>query len=404
MTTNVPQMQFTDQGVVLPDESDILAGRMADINAAFGGGVNQQLSSPQGQIAQSDSAIIGDKNAQIAEISNQVNPDYADGRWQDAIGKIYFMERIAAYGTVVTCTCIGLVNTYIPAGSQVQDNSGYIYSSLADAYIPATGSVDIDFQCLTTGPISTPANTVVTIYRAIFGWDRVNNAEAGTPGVDVESRADFESRRRQSVAANAVNSVQSVRASVLAVPGVLDAYVYDNGEDTAITLGSSSVSVKKHSIYVAVVGGTSSDIAHAIWKKKAPGCDYNGSTTFTVYDDDYPDPKPSYEVSWTTPTALPIFFDVKIKNNSGLPGDIQTKVKEAITSAFNGDDGGARARIGSWIYASRYYAPVFAISPDLDIQSILIGTTSPGAVSSVLVGVDQRPTITDANITVTLVS
>jgi len=80
MSTSVPTITFADTGITLPAGSDILAGRMADINDAFGGGVNQSLTTPQGQIAQSDSAIIEDKNANIAEIVNQVNPDYSSGR------------------------------------------------------------------------------------------------------------------------------------------------------------------------------------------------------------------------------------------------------------------------------------------------------------------------------------
>lgn len=41
MTTNVPQVQFTPEGVVLPEESEILAGVFADLDTAFGGGLNQ---------------------------------------------------------------------------------------------------------------------------------------------------------------------------------------------------------------------------------------------------------------------------------------------------------------------------------------------------------------------------
>ena len=89
MTTNVPPIVFTPNGITLPAESAVLAGELADMNAAFGGGMSTSLSSPQGQLAQSLAAIIGDKNNQIALVVNQVNPDTSDGRFQDAIGRIY---------------------------------------------------------------------------------------------------------------------------------------------------------------------------------------------------------------------------------------------------------------------------------------------------------------------------
>lgn len=403
MSTSVPTITFADTGITLPAGSDILAGRMADINDAFGGGVNQSLTTPQGQIAQSDSAIIEDKNANIAEIVNQVNPDYSSGRWQDAIGRIYFMDRIAAVGTVVTGTCVGLVGTVIPIGSQAQDNSGYIYSSITEGVIGEAGTVDVDFQCVTTGPIACPAGTLTTIYRSVYGWDSVTNADAGTLGVEVESRADFEFRRKNSVAANAVNSPQSIYAAVLAVDGVLDAYVIDNPLGTAVLEGSTNYSVAANSVYVAVVGGAEADIAQAIWSKKSLGCNYNGNTSYTVYDDNYIDPKPAYVVKWQTPTAVPIYFSVQIEDNPSLPGNIISLVQTAIINAFNGDDGGARARIGSTIYAGRYYAPVFNTNSNVNIQSITLGVTSPGTATSATMGIDQRPTLDASNITVTLV-
>lgn len=403
MSTSVPTITFADTGITLPAGSDILAGRMADINDAFGGGVNQSLTTPQGQIAQSDSAIIEDKNANIAEIVNQVNPDYSSGRWQDAIGRIYFMDRISAVGTVVTCTCRGLVETPIPLGSQAQDNSGYIYSSITEGVIGETGTVDIDFQCVTTGPIACPSGTLTKIYRSVYGWDSITNAEAGTLGVNVESRADFEFRRKNSVAANAVNSPQSIYANVLAVDGVLDAYVIDNPLGVSVNIGSTNYSVAANSVYVAVVGGAEEGIAAAIWGKKSLGCNYNGNTSYTVYDENYIDPKPSYVVTWQTPTAVPIYFSVQIENSTSLPGNIVTLIQTAIINAFNGDDGGARARIGSTIFAGRYYAPVFNTNSNVNIQSIGIGTTSPGATTSVTMGIDQRPTLDASNITVTLV-
>ena len=122
----VPKIRFTDAGVSIPEEPQILDGVLAEIDVAFGGGLNKSLSTPQGQLAQSLTAIIGDKNTQILEVSNQIDPARNSGRWQDAIGRIYFMERIAGRGTVVQATCYGLVNSLIPAGSLAQDSNGLL--------------------------------------------------------------------------------------------------------------------------------------------------------------------------------------------------------------------------------------------------------------------------------------
>ncbi|KAG1446471.1 hypothetical protein G6F57_017319 [Rhizopus arrhizus] len=168
-----------------------------------------------------------------------------------------------------------------------------------------------------------------------------------------------------------------------------------------VTVGG--VTLIPHSIYVAVVGGAAASIADAIWRKKSNWADYNGNTSYTVQDTaGYDFPYPSYVVKWQTPTALPVLFAVQIANNPSLPSNIVALTKQAIIAAFNGAEGGLRARIGSTLFASRYYAPIVAIDPSISIISLLLGTTSP-TLPSVTIPINRTPTISEANITVSLV-
>lgn len=404
MTTNVPALVITDQGVILPDDSAILAGVQADIDSAFGGGVDPSLQTPQGQIAQSETQIISDKNAQIAEVANQFNPDYASGRWQDALARIYFIDRISASGTVVSATCIGAVGTTIPARSVAQDTAGYLYSSLADAVIDATGEVTVQFQCQTTGSIACPIGSLSKIYSSVIGWDRVENNTAGVLGRDVETRTEFETRRRLSVAVNAVNTVESMRGALLSTNGVIDAYVIDNYTGAVVNTGATAYPVAANSIYAAVVGGASSDVANAIWSKLSPGCNMNGTTTYTVEDQTYADPKPQYVIKWVTPTSVPVSFAVSITNNPKLPANIATLVKNAILATFNGNDNrNSRASIASTIYVSRYYDGINETNPLLQVVSVLVGTGGTATLAYKTFGIDQSPTLDASNIAVTLV-
>ncbi|MGZ8158345.1 MAG: baseplate J/gp47 family protein, partial [Methylobacter sp.] len=163
---------------------------------------NPALETPQGQLATTLASIIADKNAQIANIANQVNPDFSSGRWQDAIARIYFIDRIPAQGTVVQATCIGLQGVVIPVGSLAKDSSGNVYSCTQAGTIPNTGSIVLSFTCTTPGAIACPAGTLTTIYKAIPGWDTINNLTDGVVGNPVESREEFETRRQASVAAS----------------------------------------------------------------------------------------------------------------------------------------------------------------------------------------------------------
>lgn len=401
MTTNVPSIQFTPTGIILPTDAAILQGRIQDIDAAFGGGTNPALNTPQGQIASSDSAIISDKNAQIATIVAQVDPAVAAGRMQDAIGRIYFIDRKPAVPTSVIATCFGGTGTVIPVGALARALDGTVYQCVQAGTIPATGSIDLAFEAVQAGPIALAANQLTQIYTAIPGWDSITNSAPGATGADVESRADFEFRRRQSVAINGLNTVQAVYANVFAVDDVLDVYAVDNPLGTSAVVGG--VTLAAHSLYVAVVGGAIADVANAIWKHKPPGCDYNGSTTYTVEDMNYDQPRPQYPVKWTTPTAVPIKYAVQIASNPSLPSDIVAQTKAAIINAFNGADGGSRARVGATIFASRYYAPISNISPYVNILSLLLGKNVTPASASVTMNIDERPTLVDTDISVTIV-
>ena len=405
-TTNVPQVEFTLEGLVVPSESAVLAGVQADYNAAFGGNLNPALNTPQGQLATSMTACISNANSTFAEFVNQVDPDTADGFMQDAIARIYFLTRTPGTPTAVVCTCSGLFGTVIPVGAQAQDTSGNVYLCQQEGTIGAGGTVALPFACTVNGPTACPAGTLTVIYQAIPGWDSITNAADGVEGSNVESRAAFEYRRQQSVALNAVGSLPAIYAAVFNVPGVIDCYVTDNDTGSTVNTGSTAFPIPAHSLYVAVTGGNSQDVANAIWKAKNVGAGYCGNTTETVTDPSgYSLPLPSYSVSFEIPAAVPVNFAVQIQSSPNLPSNIVSLVQQAIIASFTGSDGSLRARIGAQILASKFYAPVSLIGPEVSILSILIskGASVSPTLNAVTMGIDQQPTIAASNISVTLV-
>jgi hypothetical protein len=380
-TTNVPPPQWTDTGFLIPSAADVLAGVTEDINEAFGGGLNPALDTPQGQLATSETAVIDEVNATFLKFTNQVDPAFATGRMQDAIARIYFLERNPSQPTVVQAVCNGLPGVSIPSGSLALAADGNQYLCTEDGVIGAGGTVTLPFECLVVGPIPCPAGSLNQIYRAIPGWDSINNPDDGVLGNNVEGRAAFEARRAASVALNSQGSLPSVLGAVLAVPNVIDAFVTENVSNNVQTIGG--VSLYPNSLYVAVVGGNANDIAKAIWTRKAPGCAYNGNTTVTVYDQSpqYVPPYPAYRVSFEIPNPLAILFAVNIVNSNLVPADAATQIQNAIVTAFAGGDGGPRAKIGTKLFASRFYAPVAALGSWAQIISIEIGSNNnPAAV------------------------
>lgn len=403
-TTSVPAASLSDAGFVAPAEQDILAGVQADINAALGGNANPALNTPQGQIATSETAIIGDCNDQLLALLNGVDPATASGRMQDAIGNISFLTRSPAVATAVTATITttGGAAVTVPANTPIAWDGTYTYAPTADITIPAGNSyVAANLSCTTAGPIPCAAGAL-SLYQSVSGVVSVSNAAEGVIGSNVESRAAFELRRSQTVAANSVGTNAAVLAKILAVSGVTDAYVVDNQDRAAETVGG--VTLNANSIYCCVAGGAAADIGLAIIKKKPPGCGYTGGTTVTVQDPNpaYGGNGPKYNVAFDVATATPIYIAVTIANSTAVPSDALQQIQTVIINAFTGGDGGTRARIGGKLFASRYYAGIASLGTWAEIVEILIGTSANPTGFTVQLNINQVPTLDDGNITLTL--
>ena len=377
-TTSVPNITFGPTGFVAPTESSILVGLQADWNAALGGNLNPAMNTPQGQIEVSEAALVGNGYDQQVALFNAVDPAYASGRMQDAIGRIYFMTRITSQPTALQVACGGLVGVVIPLSARIADGAGNIYQCTGSGTIPAGGSITLGFAAMVPGPLPVPGS--VSIYQAIPGWNTVS-VSSGVVGQNTETRAEFEARRQLSVAANGAGFLPTIQGAVLAVPGVIECYVTENPTGSPVTV--QGVSLAAHSLYVCVAGGASADIAQAIWSKKNPGCAYTGNTSVTVYDTSpgYSPPYPSYTVTFQIPIAANICMNVTLANSAQVPSNVAALVQAAVQSGFTGADGGLRATIGGTIYASRYYADVAALGPWAQIVSILIGTSGTPTVS-----------------------
>jgi uncharacterized phage protein gp47/JayE len=386
LTTNVPFPAFGPTGFVLPTQQAVLAGVIADIQAAFGGNLNFTTSgaapvnsTPQAQLAQSLAAIIYNCFAQEVALFNGVDPAFATGRMQDAIARIYFLTRNPALPTVVQCTISGAADTPIPLGTLAQDQSGNLYYCAAAVTIPAGGSVTAQFNNQVPGPTPCPASTLTKIYQVIPGWDSITNPEDGVLGQDAETTAQFEQRREDTVQANSVGQIGSIIGAVAEVPGVLDYYGIDNPTNSPVTfLGAT---IPANGMWIAAAGGTDAAVAQAILTKRGPGSPMGGNTTVTAFDNNplYVAPV-AYSITFERPTSLPIAFAINIKNNSGVPSNALALMQQALVTAFAGETPGIpRARIGSEIFASSYYSAIAMLGAWAQLISILIGSPNDAA-------------------------
>lgn len=402
--SNVPDLEITAAGVISPQAVDIRAGVLADENEAFGGELDIVTpSTPQARLADQLTSNILDANAEIARTLAMVDPATSEGRWQDGIGRIYFLSRKGAIASVVAAECVGQPGVTLPAGALAQDDDGNIWQSLGVAVFSLGGTATVQFACLLLGPVELGIGALTKIAQTSPGWDAITNLAPATVGSATETRTSFEIRRQESVAKNGHGTPPAIRSAVWDVENVLDVFVYDNFTNATVNYGSTNYPLVAHSLYVGVVGGEDQDIANAIWTKKDAGCDMNGNTTVVVQDTEgYSFPYPQYNITFNRPDALPILFAVQLANNPSLPSDIIALTKAAIISTFTGANGAQRARMGGLIFASNYYAAVASLGTSVSIIQIKVGTVT-ATLDQVPVGIDQTPTIDPADISVTLI-
>lgn len=385
-----------DVGVVVDDGQTVRENVASDWKQAFQSEntpeLNTEPETPAGQLIDGITALILQKDNDILFLSNMFNPATAVGIFQDALAKIYFIDRHIAQPTTVTCTCNGLSGTQIPTGSIVQDVDGNQYTNSEPVTIGESGSVDVLFSCTQTGPITVNANSVNKIVSVIPGWDSVNNDSAGVTGRDMETQAEFEQRRYDSVAKNSHGLAESVEGSLNNLSDVIACRVEQNRTNkTVTTLG---VQIPAHSIYLSVYGGTSQEIGSVIYNKLDAGCGTAGNNSVTVID---PINGSQHLYYYTQATTQDTYIQVTVNPNAIYNSD---NVKQAILDNFNGvTNNFARIKMGETLYASRFYEDIISTGLN-DLVMVQVSTDGDNFYSSVNFDLNQMPTLSLDNISI----
>jgi uncharacterized phage protein gp47/JayE len=393
-------------GMVAPDTAVLRDAVAANWESAFNTGdgspvLDTEAATPAGQLVDAEAAYLAQVNAELLYMFAQHNPRTAEGVWQDALGYIYFLTRKVAQPTLVTVTCSGLQGTEIPAGAQMRDDDGVRYELTSNVTIPAGGTVDAVFQCLEAGPIECPAGTLTTIVTVIPGWDSGTNAAAGVVGRNRESQADFENRRFASVAKNSHGSVFSLQGALADLDGVVDCQVLEN--PTSATVTKHGVSIPSHSVAICIYGGADADIAQTIYEKKDAGCGTTGNATVTHTATEAGNAVYAYSIVRPTPTDVHI--EVEINKTDQTSVTVEQDIIDAIIGDFLGSDansGNTRVGLAQTVYASRFSVAVIKTAGVQDLVGITIGIGSGAMGASIEIPGDVEPTISSADITVTV--
>ena len=364
--------------------------------------LNTEPETPAGQIIDSQTASITQKDSELLYLANMLNPLKATGIFQDALAEIYFLQRKPAIPSSAVIKCTGLSGTVIPVSAQVMSTADdTIWQNTEAQTIGADGTCECVFECQSSGLISAAAGTLSRINTLVAGWDTAVKPRAATVGQNAETQGAFEARRYASVGLNSRGTIAAVYARVANCANVVSCIVRENKTNVPIEI--DGYFLKAHSVFVSVVGGSDEDIAEAIYNSCSAGCDYNGNTTVAVADSAT---KAVENVIFYRPEEFDVYVKVTLQGKDSLPDEYETTVKNAVYDNFYGESSATiggdpilRVAPGDTVLASRFMPSVLD-SGIAQVVRILVSTDGQSWSETAYMPITGNPTLTADRITV----
>jgi len=375
-------------GLTIRTQAEIFDEIAAEAKATIDPELDVSAESVAGQILTICSAKIRESEEGLLAVYSARSPRDATLAGLDALCALTGTRRRAATKGRVTLTVTLAGSTTLTAGAiaSVAGQPQNRWVTLTDVANPggSPGGFDVVAEAENTGAIVANAATITTIATPSAGWTAVTNTLDATSGRNLETDPELRIRREQELSRPGTAPADAIRADVLDVDDVTYCRVYENTSDTTDGDG-----IPPHSIEVLVLGGAQDEIALQIWRSKAAGIGTYGTTTETV-EDSLGNPR---TVKFTRPSTLSLYVAVTVDAGDGYAGD--AAVKAAIVAA-----GIERYTVGDDVKASHFYEAVLAVVGVEDC-SVLVGTSGPGAATSVSVGPRQVASFDTTRVTVT---
>jgi len=332
----VPGPTYGPDGLQIQTATEVQADLSGYLQAQFGATL-QSLNGNTviGQLVSALSQVLVAHQEGIDGVYQSLHLDGAQGVNLDRLVQLLGLTRNAATATTVTVqvTNGGAIAAVLPAGTVLQHTAtGALFSTVAASLIAIGGTNSIDLRSNATGPLEITAGSAWTFVTSFVGVASctVANAVGGTSGTAQESDADLRLRVLYSAHLPGKGTVQSIKAALADLDGVIYANVYENTSDTAgITSPVSIPLLPAHSFVAVTVGGAAADIAGVIYDQKPAGIQDYGSTAYTITNAEG-DP---VVVHFEQATPATITVEIALP---GVDASFDTAIADAIVSYIGG--------------------------------------------------------------------
>jgi len=405
---------------------------VAELKATVSPNLNTESTSVLGQII----GVLADQVSEDWDVLEEVYlsqyPDSASAASLDGVAALTGATRLAATASTVTLTLTGDDATSVAIGRQARVPSGGTFATTAAATITeatawdgsaaysvgdivrnaspdriyrcaiagtsaasggptGTGSAIVDGSvtwrhiglgegyataaatATETGPVAGAAYQVTEIVTAVSGWLGVNNLSDADLGRDIETDAAFRRRRENLLTIGGKGTVETIRAKLLLVDDVTEAFVFENTSDLTDANG-----VPPHAIECVVLGGLDADIAQAIFDDKPAGiATYGGDITETVTDAQ----GTSHEINASRADQIEIYIAITVRTDGNYPADGDDQVAAQLAAL------GETLSIGDDVIYNQFLG-----------ESLTTAGGVSGVVDVVAMALDKRPvTLTTTN-------
>lgn len=304
---------FDSNGLQLATRQELFEQLVQDFQSIYGADVNLDPSSPDGQLLNIFAQGGIDVRELLMQIYNSFDPDNCSGRVLDSRCAINNIFRKGGTFTTVpidiktnrAVTLQGLDDNYNDVnatGYTIQDSAGNQFI-LVSTQTLQPGTTRVLFRAKDVGAVQVSLNTITIPVTIVLGVVSVNNPVDATEGKNEESDYDLKVRRRQSVSIGSSGYLNGLLATVLQLDGVTDAALYENSTGSTDANGTPA-----HCMWLVVEGGSSAEIADAIYHKKSYGCNMRGNITYTITTQS----AQQFIAKWDEPTEQNLYLKFNI--------------------------------------------------------------------------------------------
>ncbi len=360
-------------GVIVPDTATVLETVQNEWRSVFGNDLSVEAETPQGVLMTADA--LG-RNAVIrnnAALANQINPNQAGGVFLDAICALTGLERAkATRSTIANVDVTGVPHTFIGEGARARTQAGDLFSTIRATRLSQDGIGKVDFHSVEYGPIAATTGALVHIVDNVLGWETVYNAENAMLGQSEQSDESLHALRKRTLALQGISLSEAITSALYAIEGVKSLQFRENTDSVVQII--DGVTMKPHSIWVCVDGGTDTDIAQALLKNKSAGAGWNGAVALQAID---AASGQKYSVLFDRPTPRHFLVRVTVRADVSVT-DPQHAVRQAITTysenLLENDKG---FRLGMSVSPFELAAAVNRGVPGIYVQLVEISNLEP---------------------------